>query len=324
MALNSSGPISLGGSTTGQSVKLEVQNSATATISFNDSKVRTLTGTSADSTLVMPTNFYGTSYAYTLTYLIIAGGGGGGGYNLGGGGGGGGIITSSVVSNPGVVFSVTVGAAGGVQANGGNSVFNEQTAIGGGAGASSLQVGSNGGSGGGGGFAQIGDEGSQNYWAGGVGTAGQGYDGGVGFGRWGGLWGGGGGGGAGSVGAPAGYSTSIGGIGVTVNIGGLNYSVGGGGGSAGTVNGQGGYYPSIGGAYPAVGDGTPYGAGAAGEAGYAYSGGGGGANAPGGSGSVVIAVPTSRYSGVYTGSVSVSTVGSNTILRFLSSGSYTT
>ena len=80
MALNSSGPISLGGSTTGQSVNLEVQNSATATVSFNDSKVRTLTGTTAGSQLSMPSQFYGTSYAYTLTYLIVGGGGGGGGH----------------------------------------------------------------------------------------------------------------------------------------------------------------------------------------------------------------------------------------------------
>jgi len=59
MTLNSSGPISLGGSTTGQSVNLELGQSATAQISFNDAAVRTLTGTSSGSALVMPTNFYG-------------------------------------------------------------------------------------------------------------------------------------------------------------------------------------------------------------------------------------------------------------------------
>lgn len=61
MALNNSGPISLGGSTAGQSVNLELGKSATAQISFNDTAVRTLTGTSAGTALIMPTNFYGKS-----------------------------------------------------------------------------------------------------------------------------------------------------------------------------------------------------------------------------------------------------------------------
>jgi len=61
MTLNSSGPISLGGSTAGQSVNLELGQSATAQISFNDAAVRTLTGTTSGTALVMPTNFYGKS-----------------------------------------------------------------------------------------------------------------------------------------------------------------------------------------------------------------------------------------------------------------------
>jgi hypothetical protein len=44
MALNSSGAISLGGSTTGQSVAVELGQSATAAISLNDTAVRTLAG----------------------------------------------------------------------------------------------------------------------------------------------------------------------------------------------------------------------------------------------------------------------------------------
>lgn len=59
MTLNASGPISLGGSTTGQSVNIELGQSATAQISFNDTNVRTLTGTTAGTALVMPTNFWG-------------------------------------------------------------------------------------------------------------------------------------------------------------------------------------------------------------------------------------------------------------------------
>ena len=66
MALNSTGPISLGGSTTGQSIALELSLSATAAISLNDSAVRTLAGV-ASGAIVMPTNFYGKSNATTLT-----------------------------------------------------------------------------------------------------------------------------------------------------------------------------------------------------------------------------------------------------------------
>ena len=47
MALNSTGPISLGGATTGQSINLELGLSATATISLNDTTVRSLLGVSS-------------------------------------------------------------------------------------------------------------------------------------------------------------------------------------------------------------------------------------------------------------------------------------
>ena len=71
MALNGSGPISLGGSTSGQSVNLELGQSATAQISFNDANVRTLTGTSANTALIMPTNFYGKSYALDTQTVTV-------------------------------------------------------------------------------------------------------------------------------------------------------------------------------------------------------------------------------------------------------------
>jgi hypothetical protein len=73
--MNSSGPISLGGSTTGQSVNLEVGNSATTQVSFNDTKVRSLTGTTAGTALVMPTNFYGKTYPFpagNVSYTDLA------------------------------------------------------------------------------------------------------------------------------------------------------------------------------------------------------------------------------------------------------------
>lgn len=67
MALNSSGPISLGGSTAGESVNLEIGQSATTTISFNDAAVRTLTGTSSNSALSLPSGFWGKS---SVSYFL--------------------------------------------------------------------------------------------------------------------------------------------------------------------------------------------------------------------------------------------------------------
>jgi hypothetical protein len=66
-------------------------------------------------------------------------------------------------------------------------------------------------------------------------------------------------------------------------------------------------------------------------AGTANTGGGGGGGSSGlgtnsgagGSGVVIISVPTANYSGITTGSPTVTTSGSNTILQFNSSGSYT-
>ena len=67
MTLNSSGPLSLGGPTTGQSVALELNQSATAQISLNDTLVRTLLGVSSgtiaiNSAYSKPTN---NPYSYT-------------------------------------------------------------------------------------------------------------------------------------------------------------------------------------------------------------------------------------------------------------------
>ena len=60
MAMNASGAISLGGATAGQSINLENGQSATATVSLNDSAVRSLAGVPSGA-IVMPTNFYGKS-----------------------------------------------------------------------------------------------------------------------------------------------------------------------------------------------------------------------------------------------------------------------
>lgn len=58
MPLNGSGPISLGGSTSGQSINLELGQSATAQVSLNDTNVRSLAGV-ASGAIVMPTDFWG-------------------------------------------------------------------------------------------------------------------------------------------------------------------------------------------------------------------------------------------------------------------------
>jgi alpha-tubulin suppressor-like RCC1 family protein len=83
MALNLSGPISLGGSTVGQSVNLEIGVSATAQVSFNDAAVRTLTATTAGTALVMPTDFYGKSQPTSIK-LFMWGNPTSGGLGLGG------------------------------------------------------------------------------------------------------------------------------------------------------------------------------------------------------------------------------------------------
>jgi hypothetical protein len=58
MALNGSGPISLGGATTGQSINLELGQSATAQVSLNDANVRSLAGVPS-GTIIVPADFWG-------------------------------------------------------------------------------------------------------------------------------------------------------------------------------------------------------------------------------------------------------------------------
>ena len=60
MAMNSSGPISLGGTTSGQSIETQLGGSGTTTISLNCINVRNLAGV-ATGQITMPTNFYSKS-----------------------------------------------------------------------------------------------------------------------------------------------------------------------------------------------------------------------------------------------------------------------
>lgn len=170
--------------------------------------------------------------------LVVAGGGGGGG-DIGGGGGGGGVIYNAAFAvASGTSYTVTVGAGGvgipfsgigQVQGpNGSNSVFGSLTAIGGGGGAVYHQFGSNGGSGGGGSA-----EGGS-----GLGTAGQGFNGGIGGGNVNFNAGGGGGaGGAGQSGDGVNFLGGDGGVGVTNDISGVLTGYGGGGGGGGNSRG---------------------------------------------------------------------------------------
>ena len=69
MTLPSSGSIAM------SQVNAELSFSPTATISFNDSSVRTLTGTSPGTSLVLPTGFYGKASSVTFsTYWTIGNG----------------------------------------------------------------------------------------------------------------------------------------------------------------------------------------------------------------------------------------------------------
>lgn len=70
MALNSSGPLSLGGATTGQSINLELGQAATALASINAANFRTLAGVASGQISI--SNFYGKSssvgyYSFTLS-----------------------------------------------------------------------------------------------------------------------------------------------------------------------------------------------------------------------------------------------------------------
>jgi hypothetical protein len=263
-----------------------------------------------------------------ISYLLVGGGGGGGG-GAGGaceaGGGAGGVLSGSNLSfTPGTTYNITIGQGGAVNTNGGNTVAFTLTAYGGGYGGYSdgngtgSHPGGNGGSGGGGFNA-----------SGGLGTLNQGFSGGTGSGT------GfvnpneaGGGGGAGGVGT----NTLIGGIGVINPIAGSTigqlsagkYWVAGGGtgitywginGSRFEVASAGGLGGGGSGGIIANGSSIP-------TNGTPNTGGGGAGGYSGGSGVVILSVPTAMYSGIVTGSPTVTTYGSYTIVTFLSSGSY--
>lgn len=69
MPLNSSGPISLGGTTAGESINLELGQSATQTVSLNDTNVRSLANVSVGA-ITMPTDFWGKSAGINKAYFF--------------------------------------------------------------------------------------------------------------------------------------------------------------------------------------------------------------------------------------------------------------
>ena len=291
-----------------------------------------------------------TDQTYSADFLVIAGGGGGG-YDQGGGGGaggyrasfnsetsgGGGSSESSLTFNLGTVYTVTVGGGGtgingtttpageGIDSSISGADITTITSIGGGRGGNYNQPSygaSTGGSGGGG------AGGSPAGLAGAAGTSNQGYAGGSATGA---ISTGTGGGGAGAVGVNAsGNTPGAGGAGVASTITGSSVTRGGGGGSMTAVGPS--YVESPGGS-GGGGDGSNN-TGANGNPGTANTGGGGGGcwNPPGpyisgsgGSGVVILRMADTKYSGTTTGSPTVATGvgGTDTVLTFTGSGSYT-
>jgi len=270
---------------------------------------------------------------YDISFLVVAGGAGAG-IDLCGGGGAGGFRTStqsSVAGGSEIVVAVGDGGSGGTSnstrenTSGSDSsvtavAITNITSAGGGAGgvysypSASPRAGLDGGSGGGGGGQDSagGPGGSGNTPAT---TPSQGNNGANGTS--GSPYAGGGGGGANASGSGA-----NGGNGSASTITGSSVTYAGGGGGTGYgVDGTGG----------TGGGGTGPHSGSTGGSGTANLGGGGGAagtspgtGGSGGKGVVIISVPTANYSANTTGSPTVTTSGSNTIMTFNGDGSYTT
>jgi hypothetical protein len=283
---------------------------------------------------------------YSVDFLVIAGGGGGGSGSGGGGGaggyrnsystetsGGGGSSEATLSFNTGTVYTITVGAGGAGSANdqtiGTNGVnssisgtgLTTITSLGGGAGGTNNpdnRSGNSGGSGGGSGSSS-----DAGVTAGSAGTANQGFAGGSGNGGPFPNRKGGGGGGASAVGGNA--TTSVagnGGAGLASSITGSSVTRGGGGGGGGTAGaGTAGTGGSGGGGAGSTN--TTATTGTANTGGGAGGGADSVAGVSGGSGVVILRMPTANYSGTTTGSPTVTTDGSDKVIVFNASGSIT-
>ena len=274
-----------------------------------------------------------------MAYMVVAGGASGG--SNGGGGGAGGLRTSygslsgggasaeSNISLSSGTYTITIGGGGAettvyqnAGTNGtattisGNSTVNT---VGGGGGGSNNNSPLTGGSGGGSGSGSGGPTGA-------AGTAGEGFAGGNGMAASH-PYTGGGGGGTGAVGGGASSSApGAGGAGLEMTITGAKVNYGGGGGGTG---GTGVGYTGPGGSGGTGGGGAGGAYNSTGIAATVNTGGGGGASGDntgvggaGGSGVVILRMNTSDYSGSTTGSPTVTTVDSYTILTYTGSGTY--
>jgi len=267
---------------------------------------------------------------YSADFLVI-GGGGGGGNDDSGGGGAGGYRTSTQDISPGTTYTVTVGDGGAGStatpapgANGSASSVSGTglttiTSAGGGGGGTTSTAGADGGSGGGGSGNPGSAGGSGNIPATSPSQGNDGADGNIS------NYVGGGGGGAGEAGNTDG--PSHGGDGLTSSITGSAVVRAGGGAGSNRINPQ---SPAPGGDGGGGQGGTdsPHNPATDGTVNTGSGGGGGGGSVPkdggdGGKGVVIISVPTANYSGTTTGSPTVTTSGSNTIMQFNGSGSYT-
>jgi hypothetical protein len=271
---------------------------------------------------------------HNLQYLVVAGGGGGGGDNGGGGGAGGMRYNSSkdfqVIKGTQYTITVGSGGLGGTNdppaqqpnsgasqgATGGSSIFSTITSTGGGGGGSGGGFGNPGGSGGGGSQNAVGGTGNTPSTSPSQGNNGGNHTDPPG--------GGAGGGGAGAAASNT-SGASSGGAGLANSITGsaVTYAGGGGGGEHQDSGGQAQPGGSGGG-----GNGSNGGNGNPGTDGLGGGGGGGqqdgsARGGTGGSGVVILRMLTADYSGTVTGSPNVATSGSDTIISWTSSGSYT-
>jgi hypothetical protein len=276
----------------------------------------------------------GLGIPYSIEFLVIAGGASGGRWT-GGGAGAGGYRTSTQSVNSGIVITVTVGDGGASisspaspsQGNDGSnssisgSGLTTITSAGGGGGggynppSAGQGTGRNGGSGGGaGGGAGVGGSGNTPNTSPSQGNNGGNNDGDFSCG---------GGGGANAIGGNGSGSTAggNGGAGTASSITGSSITrAGGGGGHGNSTGGSGGAGGGGAGGAGSPSDGTP------GTANTGSGGGGArdsGSSGAGGKGVVILSVPTADYSSTTTGSPTVTTSGSNTIMQFNGSGSYT-
>jgi len=289
---------------------------------------------------------------YSVEFLVIAGGAGGSDHTHGGGGGGAGGYRTSYGSGSisgglstvesdlslviGTQYTISVGNGGNPESAGGTSSITgsditDITTVGGGGGGTYQGQGTSGGSGGGHGR----DGGSA---AAAAGTANQGFAGGIAGSTT--CWSAGGGGGAGAVGYAGAYdcassgnyvngnTAANGGAGLSSSITGSAVTRAGGGGGAWEASSGAGHQPP-GGAGGGGKGGTSSGTANNQTAGAVNTGSGGGGqkgsggSCNGGSGVVILRMLTSKYSSTTTGSPTVSTSGSDTILIYTGSGSYT-